>query len=425
MSALKRTVQWVNRFLKSSKLVICLLLPVAAFAHPVMIKGLRIHPGAAESHFIFSLSEKTPVSIYYRTKPYRVIAKFSNVKANFKMTNAKLGGANVKVVDSRNHHNGIITYSFETDSKPTWKIKTVAKTGKEVDVEIAIATQAGAKKIIKVPVSSVDHGAIRDELLQSIMSASKKVAKKTTINRKLVVVIDPGHGGRDSGAVGKNGITEKTIVLNIAKKLARRINSTKQMRAVLTRSGDDYVSLRERLLIARKNRADVFIAIHADAYMHDRASGVSIYALSPQGATSEAARWLAQQENHSELGRVELNELSDQSEMLRSIMIDLAQTATIKDSLQLGNHVLDIMNDFSKMHRKQVEQAPFVVLKSPDIPSILVETGFITNRHEEIRLASDHYQQKLADAVFNGINAYFKSRYYLTMSHAKSKGRMA
>jgi N-acetylmuramoyl-L-alanine amidase len=398
-------------------------MPVVVFAHPVIIKGLRMHPGATTSRFIFSLSDNTPVKVFYRTKPYRVVAEFSNVKSNFNINKAKLGNANVTVVDSRNHHNGIYTFSFETTDKPSWKIAHIkSKTGKAVDIELIITT--GTAK--KTPVSSVKHDNARDELLESIMQATKKVAKntakKTRMDRRLVIVIDPGHGGKDAGAVGKNGINEKTIVLKIAKKLARRINHTTHMRAILTREGDEYVSLRNRLAIARKNRADIFIAIHADAYMHDRASGVSIYALSPQGATSEAARWLAQQENHSELGHVELNELSDKSEMLRSIMIDLAQTATIKDSLQLGNHVIDIINDISKLHRKQVEQAPFVVLKSPDIPSILVETGFITNRHEEIRLASDHYQQKLADAIYMGISKYFQSKYYLTMSHAKSRG---
>jgi N-acetylmuramoyl-L-alanine amidase len=400
-------------------------MPVAAFAQPVTIMNMRMQPSATSSRFVFGLSEKTPVKVIYQTNPYRVIVTFSNVKRHFSMHNAKLGGANVKIIDSLNDRDGKITFIFETNSKPAWKTRFVkAKTGKSADFELIINTPAAIPATAKTPVVFVHPDSIRHELLQSIISVTKKIVQKTRVDRKLVVVIDPGHGGRDSGAVGKNGVEEKTIVLSIAKKLQRDINQSARMHAVMTRSTDEYVSLRDRLAIARKNHADVFIAIHADSFMHDRAAGASIYALSPQGATSEAARWLAQQENHSELGQVELNELSDKSEMLRSIMIDLAQTATIKDSLQLGAHIMNVLDEFSKMHRKQVEQAPFVVLKSPDIPSILVETGFITNRSEEQRLVNESYQQKTADAICHGINSYFQSRYYLTMSHARAKDSM-
>lgn len=222
------------------------------------------------------------------------------------------------------------------------------------------------------------------------------------------VVIDAGHGGKDPGACGPRGVKEKTIVLSITQKLAAEINSHPNMHAVLTRDGDYYVPLRGRLKLARKGNADIFIAIHADAsFSNDDALGASVYVLSERGASSEAARWLAQRDNYSEIGDVEFNSLSDHDPMLRSVLVDLAQTATIQDSLRLGTRVLDALDHISALHYSRVERAPFVVLKSPDIPSILVETGFITNPVEEKRLIDPAYQAQLAHALWKGVNRYF------------------
>lgn len=415
---MKHTHRWAKVLSSSSKslLLLCILLPVFAYAQPAVIKSMRIRPAADNSRFIFTLTQKVPVKLSYHSRPHRLVAEFSNVTRRFAMRNSRLGGANVKTVNSVDGQNNTITFTFTTEVKPTWKGQYL-KSKKDADVEYELSVTTPKVNMLKAAFAS--PASIRHELLQSIAKATKKISKVTKVDRKLVIVIDPGHGGRDSGALGKAGIKEKAIALNVAKQLARNINKTKRMRAVLTRSGDYYVSLRKRLQVARKHHADLYVSIHADAYLHGRASGASVYALSPQGATSEAARWLAQQENHSELGKVELDELSDQSKMLRSIMIDLAQTATIRDSLHLGREMVNALDDFSKMHRSRVEQAPFVVLKSPDIPSVLVETGFITNPVEEKRLNSAAYQKQLADALYTGINTYFQSRYYLTMSHAK------
>ncbi len=226
----------------------------------------------------------------------------------------------------------------------------------------------------------------------------------------MVIVIDPGHGGKDPGAVGQHGTREKDVVLSIAKMLAERINKQPKMRAILTRDGDYYVSLRKRLQIARQHKADLFIAIHADSYFHKKARGASVYSLSHHGATSLAARWLAQRENHSELGGVDLNGLEDQSVILRSVLLDLAQTATNKASLRCGANLLDALGDVTKLHYPRVEQAPFMVLKSPDIPSILVEMGFISNISEENRLNNKKHQYQMATALFEGI-ANFQKKY--------------
>jgi N-acetylmuramoyl-L-alanine amidase len=223
--------------------------------------------------------------------------------------------------------------------------------------------------------------------------------------RDVVVVIDPGHGGKDPGAKGCNGTQEKDVVLAIAKRLQAHINQQPGFRAVLTRKGDYYLGLRERLAIAREYRGDMFIAIHADAHEHLDACGIGVYALSQRGATSEAARWLAQRENQSELvGGVDL---TDKDHVLKSVLIDLSQTQSITASLHMGSVLLENLGKFAPLHHPNVEQAAFVVLKSPDIPSLLIETGFISNTREERRLRNPLYQEQIAGALLLGIKNYF------------------
>lgn len=233
------------------------------------------------------------------------------------------------------------------------------------------------------------------------------VRKPSSSLRDVVVVIDPGHGGKDPGAMGQKHTAEKQVVLAIALKLKQLIDKQPGMRAVLTRKGDYYIGLRERMYIARKDDADIFVAIHADAFNNPNSNGASVFALSARGATSEAARWLAEKENYSELGGVNLRGLDDRNGVIRTVLIDLSQTATIEASLQMGNRVLRHMDAVTRLHNAKVEQARFMVLKSPDIPSILIETGFISNPREESNLTSPAYQARLTQAIFNGIKAYF------------------
>jgi N-acetylmuramoyl-L-alanine amidase len=231
-------------------------------------------------------------------------------------------------------------------------------------------------------------------------------ADETHKSKNIVIVIDPGHGGKDPGAAGMNGAREKDVVLRISKELCATLNQEPGFKAVLTRDRDIYLPLRQRLAIARKNHADMFVAIHADAYNHAQATGASVFALSQRGATSEAAKWLAEKENESELGGLS-SELADKDEMLRSVLIDLSQTHTIESSLKIGNNVLRHLGTFSRLHHPRIEQAAFVVLKSPDIPSILVETGFLSNPLEEAKLTDPDYQYHTAQAIKEGIKKYF------------------
>lgn len=224
--------------------------------------------------------------------------------------------------------------------------------------------------------------------------------------RPLVVVLDPGHGGEDPGAIGASGTQEKRVVLDIARRLKARIDSIPGMRAVLTRDGDYFVPLNQRVEKARRARGDLFVSIHADAFIRPEARGSSVFALSERGASSVAARWLADNQNAADLiGGVNVK---TQDAQLARVLFDLSTTAQITDSLKVGKSVLQELGQMSHLHKAQVEQAGFAVLKAPDIPSILIETAFISNPEEERRLSDEHYQEQLARAIVTGIQRYFQ-----------------
>ncbi|MDO8812917.1 MAG: N-acetylmuramoyl-L-alanine amidase [Gallionella sp.] len=223
--------------------------------------------------------------------------------------------------------------------------------------------------------------------------------------RTLIVAIDAGHGGEDPGARGRNGSHEKNVTLAIARKVKALVDDTPNMRGVLIRDGDYFIPLIGRVTKARKVNADLFVSIHADAFIKPDARGSSVFALSEHGATSAAARWLAKKENEADLiGGVNI---AVKDPYLARTLLDLSQTATINDSMKLAKHVLHELGDINDLHRGQVEQAGFAVLKSPDIPSILVETAFISNPSEERRLNDEDYQMKIANAILNGTKRYF------------------
>jgi N-acetylmuramoyl-L-alanine amidase len=235
--------------------------------------------------------------------------------------------------------------------------------------------------------------------------APKSASKQPSGRRRVTVAIDPGHGGEDPGAIGRRGTYEKNVTLAIGKKLKRLIDADPGMRAMLTRDDDYFVPLAARVQKARRVEADLFVSIHADAFREPNARGSSVFALSERGATSTAARWLAQKENAADLiGGVNLD---SRDPTLARTLLDLSQTAQISDSLKVGRHMLDSIGTINALHKPAVEQAGFAVLKAPDIPSILVETAFISNPDEELKLKSDRHQQKFADSMGDGIRRYF------------------
>ena len=236
---------------------------------------------------------------------------------------------------------------------------------------------------------------------------SRPRAPEPSVVRLITVAIDAGHGGEDPGAIGRRGTHEKDITLAISKRLKTLIDREPNMRAVMTRDGDYFVPLARRVEIARKVQADLFVSVHADAFVKPHARGSSVFALSERGATSVHASWLAKKENEADLiGGVNID-VEDAT--LKQVLLDLSQTATINDSLKIGRTVLQAIGGVNTLHKPHVEQAGFAVLKAPDIPSILVETAFLTNPDEERRLRDAKYQQQMAEAIFDGIKKYFQA----------------
>ena len=235
--------------------------------------------------------------------------------------------------------------------------------------------------------------------------AAEKPAEKPEIARLVTIVLDPGHGGEDPGAIGRGGSYEKNVTLSVARRLKEKIDATPNMRSVLTRDGDYFIPLQQRVGKARRVQADLFVSVHADAFIKTTARGSSVFVLSETGASSSAARWLANKENSADLvGGVNLGA---KDPYLARTLLDLSQTATINDSLKLGKDVLGELGRINTLHKGQVEQAGFAVLKAPDIPSILIETAFISNPEEEARLNDEVYQDRMADAILKGIRRYF------------------
>jgi len=269
------------------------------------------------------------------------------------------------------------------------KESALAKSNEEVDLIAQFATKKDAPK---PPVA------------QAIPEA-KDAAASAKYKRLITIAIDPGHGGEDPGAIGSLGSREKHVVLSIAKRLKDKIENEAYMRPFLTRDGDYFVPLHVRVQKATRVEADLFVSIHADAFIQPHAKGASVFALSQMGASSTMARWMANKENASDLiGGINIK---TQDRQVANLLLDMSTTAQIKDSLQVGNSVLNQIGGFAALHKGKVEQAGFAVLKAPDIPSILVETAFISNPQEEARLNDDGYQDRIAEAILRGIKDYF------------------
>ncbi len=284
----------------------------------------------------------------------------------------------------------------------------------EQEVESAIETAGKRSENAKVAANTPPAGAepsVKVTDLRSVVKLEKPLKPEKPLPGKLefirliTIAIDPGHGGEDPGASGANGSREKDITLSIAKRLKVIIDKQENMRAYLTRDSDYFIPLHERVNKARRVQADLFVSIHADAFIKSHARGSSVFALSEKGATSAAAKWLAKNENDADLiGGVNVG-MKDL--YLKQTLIDLSQTAQISDSLKLGKVVLEEIGGINQLHKPRVEQAGFAVLKAPDIPSILVETAFISNPEEEKRLLDEEYQDKMATAIVTGIKRYF------------------
>ena len=271
------------------------------------------------------------------------------------------------------------------------KEKALEKSNEEID----LIAQFAIKK---------EKDAPKTPMAQAIPEI-KEIPAPAKYKRLITIAIDPGHGGEDPGAIGSMGSKEKNVVLSIAKRLRDKIEGEAYMRPFLTRDGDYFVPLHVRVQKARRVEADLFVSIHADAFIESRAKGASVFVLSQMGASSSMARWMANKENASDLiGGINIK---TQDKQVANLLLDMSTTAQIKDSLQVGNSILKQIGGFATLHKGKVEQASFAVLKAPDIPSILVETAFISNPQEEARLIDDAYQDRIAEAILKGIKEYF------------------
>jgi N-acetylmuramoyl-L-alanine amidase len=298
---------------------------------------------------------------------------------------------------------GVIA-GLDNTSKPGDPLsELIAKSQKETGKKTTTTTPKTPSKPSTSTTKPATQVASKPALKPATKPAAKPVTKK---KRDIVVVVDAGHGGEDPGAVGRAKTCEKHITLSIAKRLERLIKKEPGMKVVMTRSSDHFVSLSQRVMIAQKAKAHLFVSIHADAWTKPTAKGSSVYALSERGATSSAAQWLAKNQNEADLiGGASFKEVDNR---LRNVLVDMTTDWKISYSLELGHSVLQNLSKINTLHRRQVEQAGFLVLKSPGIPSILVETAFISNPQEEKKLKTSSYQQKVAVAILNGIRTQVK-----------------
>jgi len=367
----------------------------AVISAPLMaqtqISSARLWPAPDHTRLVFDVDGSAEHSLFALENPPRLVLDLKNTRLSTPLGNLDLTGS------------------------PINNIRWAARNGDDLRVVFDLKTTAlKPRSFLLQPNQQYGLRLVVDLFEQSgtkLAKESAKPAPKTVAEVRdpdVIVVIDAGHGGEDPGAIGPSRIREKDIVLQIAKRLRDRINKEPGFRAELTRTGDYYIGLRQRTALARAKQADLFVSVHADAFKDSRPYGASVFALSERGATSESARWLAQSENQADLiggaGSVSLN---DRDPVLAGVLLDLSMTASINSSLGVGGHVLGRLDRVTKLHKPRVEQAAFMVLKSPDIPSILVEAGFISNPGEERKLRSSAHQERIAEAVFEGVKDYF------------------
>lgn len=382
---------------------VLLLLPAVTWAAQVQVQGVRFEPANGRSELVFDLSGPVQHRIFTLGHPDRLVIDVDNARLAVKLP---AGQGLVKDLRSGIRHGNDLRVVL--DLKSTVQPRSSVRVGAHGAQLIVGLYPGGAAAIASASTAGTaakSNGAKHGPAVaarQPVLTAASAVPNT---GRDIVVAIDAGHGGIDSGAHGPGGVMEKTITLQIARRLAALVAQTPGFKPFLTRDGDYYLTLRDRIDKARAAHADIFVSIHCDASRDGSADGATVYALSLHGASSEHARLLAERENDSDL-LTGVN-LADKSSMLASVLIDLSQTATIAASLDVGNMVAQQLAKLGPMHRDKTQQAAFVVLKSPDIPSILVETDYITNRREERMLESAGYQKKVASAVLAGIRGYF------------------
>jgi len=351
----------------------------AAFAAPATLQDIRLWASPDSTRIVFDLSEPATYSLFTLESPARVVIDLEQVTGDIPALRMPAGTGSVSAV------------------------RLGAREGGGLRVVLDVGAKVTAKSFLTPPNETYGHRLVIDLALEQ----APRVVKVASIDgqRDVVIAIDAGHGGEDPGAVGKAGTREKTVALAVAKRLADRINAEPGMKAVLTRTGDYFVPFRDRIKKARAANADLFVSIHADAFVNRAVRGSSVYVLSTRRASSEAARWLADRENAADLiGGVSLD---DKGDVLATVLLDLSQNASISASREAAARVLAELDHVGQLKKSDVQHASLIVLTSPDVPSMLVETAYISNPEEEKRLRDPAHQAKLAGAIHAGVRRYF------------------
>ena len=369
--------------MRVSRPIFCALLILfcSAAQAATTVENIRIWAENGKTRVVLDLSSSSQHTIFTLRGPDRLVVDLKAGRLSKSLKSMPQGVGSVRAIRSAVRANGQLRVVLDLNEVVRSRSFTAGPN-----------SQYGDRLVIDLQRSGNLH-------------TVKRASEGYQPGRDVVIAIDPGHGGHDPGAVGKGRTREKDVALQIARTLAARINAEAGMKAVLVRSGDYYVGHRKRMDIARRNKADLFISIHADAVDDRRAYGASVYALSLKGASDEAARQLAERENaFLSIGGVTL---ADKDEVLASVLLDLSQNAALSASLEVGSKVIGELARIGKVHRRKVQQAGFLVLKSPDMPSILVETAYISNPTEEKRLRDKRHQGRLANAILAGVRTYF------------------
>ncbi|MDT8371508.1 MAG: N-acetylmuramoyl-L-alanine amidase [Gammaproteobacteria bacterium] len=371
------------------------------------IEGLRLSHNEADTRLVFDLSTHIEHSIFTLTNPDRVVIDLKSTQKPQVLTLPTLSDSPIQTIRYGIWQKNTLRVVLDL-KKPvqftsqTLSANTTMPSRLVIDLHDPVVTKAAKGDTSE---KTVIETKAEPATTKAATPTISKITKPSS-PRNIIVAIDAGHGGQDSGALGRRGTREKDVVLAIARRLAKLVDKEPGMSAYLTRDSDVFLTLRQRIKRARQNNADMFISIHADAFHNRNARGASVFVLSERGASSEAAKLLADKENAADLaGGISLE---DKDDLLASVLLDLSQTASLEASLEVANTVLSGLKRVGNVHKKQVESAAFVVLKSPDIPSILVETAFISNPDEERKLKSSSHQNKLAQAMLSGIRHYFQ-----------------
>ncbi len=395
------------------------LLCVGEASYAANIEEMRVWPAPEKTRVVFDLNDAINYKIFTLEDPLRVVIDFRNSDTRKKLIAPVSKNKLLRKVRSAGKENHAFRVVLDLRRKVkinSFQLGPEGKRGHRLVVDLLdlkntkqaslIVSKDMQKKSSVVPMQRGQNKVVKVKSAQTTkQQAAKPAVKKKVVLRDLIVAVDAGHGGKDPGATGKRGTKEKDVVLSIAKKLAKKIDATPGMKAVLTRNKDQFLSLRKRVDIARSKNADLFISIHADAIKNHSVQGSSVYVLSEKGASSEAAKLLAEQENAVDfVGGVHFDKGDP---LLNGVLLDLSQNAVMDASVNVADKVLQGLKKVGKVHKSKVQHAGFVVLKAPDVPSILIETAFISNPKEERKLLSSKEQNKLVNAIHNGVTKYF------------------